>query len=385
MTVLEKAEEYIFQLHKYTLSPQYTYHNFNHTLRVVNGLNEIIDNEDLEENQANLLRYAAWFHDAGYINACEGHEELSAKLAREFYTKHGLSSQELDIIEELILATKLDHIPSNKLQGIIKDADFVHFTDTNYQQSCSLLKTEIENSCNKKIDDLNWQKQNLEMMLYKHRYYSNYAKKVWQPLKQNNLLQVIKIIEKHEKPTKKSKKENTRTVDTLFRTTLRNHTTLSGIADSKANILLSVNAIIISICLSTLIPKLDSPDNQHLITPTFILLIFSVISMIFAIMSTRPKVTKGTFTESDVAQKKLNVLFFGTFHQMPIDTYIKTIKELIVDQDYLHEALIRDLYSLGVVLHRKYTLLRITYTVFTIGIIVSVIAFVFAFKLAEVH
>ncbi|MHC5201957.1 Pycsar system effector family protein [Myroides sp. LJL119] len=380
MTILKKAEQYIFQLHKYTLSTQYTYHNFNHTLRVINGLNEIIVNEAIPEKQATLLRYAAWFHDAGYIDTCEGHEEISAKLARDFYSEQGLNPQDIHIIEQLILATKLDHIPQNQLQEVIKDADFVHFTDSNYQQTSALLKREIENSCHKKIPELTWQKQNLEMMLYKHRYYTDYAKKVWQPLKQNNLLQVVKIIEKLEKPSKDLKNNHTRTVDTLFRTTLRNHTSLSSIADSKANILLSVNAIIISICLSTLIPKLDNPNNKHLIIPTFILLIFSVVSMIFAIMSTRPKVTSGTFTEKDIAEKKLNILFFGTFHQMPIDKYIKTIKELIKDQDYLHEALIRDLYSLGVVLHRKYTLLRITYTVFTIGIIASVLAFIIAFK-----
>ncbi|MBN8147853.1 hypothetical protein J0J24_24265, partial [Vibrio vulnificus] len=82
---------------------------------------------------------------------------------------------------------------------------------------------------------------------------------------------------------RKKKAESSRTIDTLFRTTLRNHTSLSAIADRKANILLSVNAIIISICLSTLIPKLDSPSNAHLIYPTFILLFFSVATIIFAI------------------------------------------------------------------------------------------------------
>lgn len=166
----------------------------------------------------------------------------------------------------------------------------------------------------------------------------------------------------------------------MFRVTLNNHTKLSQIADSKANILLSVNAIIISIALSTLIPKLDSPTNAHLIVPTFVMLMFSVISIIFAILSTRPKVTSGLFTRKDIEEKKVNLLFFGNFHKMPLDEYQWAMNVLMKDREYLYNSMIKDLYYLGLVLNRKYKLLRITYTVFMFGIITSVIAFVWAFK-----
>jgi len=41
------------------------------------------------------------------------------------------------------------------------------------------------------------------------------------------------------------------------------------------------------------------------------------------------------------------------------------------------------LYFLGKVLNRKYKILRVTYLVFMIGIIVSVTAFALAFKMQE--
>jgi len=166
----------------------------------------------------------------------------------------------------------------------------------------------------------------------------------------------------------------------MFRVTLGNHTRLSDIADSKANILLSVNAIIISVSLSTLIPKLDSPTNAHLIIPTFVLMLFSVICIIFAILSTRPKVTSGTFTRKDIEDRKVNLLFFGNFYKMPLDEYEWAVNEMMKDSNYLYGSMIKDLYFLGLVLNRKYKLLRITYTIFMIGIITSVLAFVFAFK-----
>ena len=182
----------------------------------------------------------------------------------------------------------------------------------------------------------------------------------------------LKKKEKIEKPE--------RGIDTLFRVTLGNHTRLSGIADSKANILLSVNAIIISIALSTIIPKLDSPKNVHLVIPTFIMLMSSVITMIFAILSTRPKVTSGFFTREDVEAKKVNLMFFGNFYKMPLNEYEWAMNEMMKDRDYLYSTMIKDLYFLGLVLQRKYNLLRIAYNFFMVGIIISVLSFVIAFR-----
>lgn len=166
----------------------------------------------------------------------------------------------------------------------------------------------------------------------------------------------------------------------MFRVTLGNHTQLSQIADTKANILLSVNAIIISVALSTIVPRLDSPKNVHLIIPTFILIIFSVATIIMAIASTRPKVTSGSFTRKDIEDRKINLLFFGNFHQVPLEEYMWAMKEMMKDKTYLYDSMIKDLYYLGIVLNRKYRLLRTTYTIFSVGIIVSVVAFYLAFK-----
>ena len=166
----------------------------------------------------------------------------------------------------------------------------------------------------------------------------------------------------------------------MFRVALRNHITLSDIADTKANILLSVNAIIISVALSNLLPKLDNPSNTYLIYPTLIFLAFTVASIVLSVLATRPNVTKGEFTKEDVANKKVNLLFFGNFHQMKLDEFEWAMEEMMKDRDYLYSSLTKDLYFLGLVLNRKYSLLRTTYTVFMIGIIVSVAAFAISFE-----
>lgn len=165
----------------------------------------------------------------------------------------------------------------------------------------------------------------------------------------------------------------------MFRVALRNHITLSDIADTKANILLSVNAIIISLVLSNLVSKLDNPSNDYLIWPTVIFASFTVTSIVLSVLATRPNVTKGKFSKQDVADKKVNLLFFGNFHKMKLEEFEWAMHEMMKDRDYLYGSLTKDLYFLGLVLNRKYNLLRTTYTVFMIGIVVSVIVFGVAF------
>ncbi|MGG5577535.1 Pycsar system effector family protein [Myroides sp. C15-4] len=381
MTILQKVEEYIFQLYKDTLSQQYTYHNFNHTIRVVNGLDELLKKIEVSEKEAMNLKLAAWFHDIGYTKSCEEHEQNGAAIAEAYLQEQGVSPEDIQCIKALILATKLDHVPTNLLECIIKDADFAHMADDDFIEVSNLLLDELTTTCDFKFTQEEWNQQNLNFLVYRHRYYTDYARQKWQPKKQQNIFAIQTRIEKDKKKKEKNnKREHFRSIDTLFRTTLRNHTQLSAIADRKANILLSVNAIIISICLSTLIPKLDSPSNAHLIIPTFVLIFFSVATIIFAIMSTRPKVTAGTFSQEEIENHTVNLLFFGSFHKMPLDEYYKTLRNLIRKEENIYEALTTDLYYLGKVLNRKYTLLRMTYTIFTIGILASVIAFVLAFR-----
>ena len=108
------------------------------------------------------------------------------------------------------------------------------------------------------------------------------------------------------------------------------------------------------------------------------MLLSSVVSIIFAILATKPNVTYESFNEEDVKNKKVNLLFFGNFYQMSLEAYDDAMQELMKDRDYVYTSLTRDLYYLGKVLERKYRLLSITYTIFMIGTILSVLTFAYA-------
>ena len=159
----------------------------------------------------------------------------------------------------------------------------------------------------------------------------------------------------------------------MLRLTSENHLKLSDMADHKANILISVNSIIISVILSVLLRKLQ--EEPSLIIPTIIFLTVAVTTIVISILATRPKIIGGTFTRKDISEKKTNLLFFGNFHKATYEQYNAAMREMMTDTDYLYGSLIKDIYYLGVVLGRKYKLIRLAYNIFMIGIIVSVLAF----------
>lgn len=144
-------------------------------------------------------------------------------------------------------------------------------------------------------------------------------------------------------------------------------------ADNKANIMISVNSIIISVVLGLMIRNLE--QNNNLIIPTILLLIVNVATIIYSVLATRPKIPDGFFTKEQVENKSVNLLYFGSFYSMDFEEYHEGLKAMMNDSEFLYGTLTKDMFWQGKVLGRKYRLLRISYTIFLYGIIASVLAF----------
>lgn len=395
----KEVEIFVFSLFKNELPTEVVYHNFEHTLQVVKITNEIALAENVSEEDLETLLLAAWFHDTGFVKGAKNHEEESKDILSKYLSKKEFPSKKIEKVSSLIEVTRMPQNPTNKLEEIICDADLYHLGSEDFNEKSNLLRSEWEQLCDKHLTDIEWLQEN-GRFLSEHKYFTNYAFNKLNAQKTSNWLKIQKDLRKtiakseelelktqSKKDELKRKKEKDdrpeRGIETMYRVTLRNHIKLSDIADTKANILLSVSAIILSIALSILFPKLDKADNYYLIYPTMLFLFVSVVTMIFSILSTRPKVTSGTFTKEDVENKKVNLLFFGNFHKMPLEDFQAGMTELMNDRDYLYKSLMKDLYFLGIVLDKKYRLLRIAYNIFMIGIIASVITFIIAFQLMK--
>lgn len=406
--ILELAESYVQQFFEEKIASEYVYHDFSHTRYVVEAAIQIGVAANLSDKEMEYLQLAAWFHDTGFYNGPDNHERRGAALAEEFLLKHDYSLEEINVVRDCILATQLPQQPGNLLEEIMCDADLSHLGNELYWDRCGRVRQEMLLKQNRIMSEQEWVDFELDFML-RHTYHTEIAQKFYEKRKSKHIKQLRKQkirlypdseevqeaelaqLEKLEKKKKKKKKDVFTTdielkqinlgrgVETMFRTTYRTHVNLSSIADNKANIMLSITAIVISIVVANLVPKFS--DNPKLIAPTFVLLAACLSSLVFAILSTRPKVTEGRFTREDIEQKRSNLLFFGNFYNMSMDDFHWGMMEMIKDSDFLYSSMTRDLYFLGIVLAKKYKFLRYSYNIFMYGLILAVICFGLAYML----
>lgn len=385
--ILDKAEAYVAQLLTHDLAPQHLFHNLRRTQRIVAQGKEILTAMKLPEEEQVCILLALWLHGTGYTRDGAKVEEESCKITTDFLTKENVDQRLITNTCSLVKVALTRQDPMTPSEKVVRDACDAYLAEKDFRAISELLREEYRQTSGKVYDISSWRKKNIQLFRSHHRYFTQYAQQNWQKGKDKNLRRLMKDRKKEKRLVKKAKlkaafkdQSPDRGIQTLYRTTLRNHIKLSDIADTKSNILLSVNAIIISLALSNLIPKLDNPSNHYLIVPTGIFIVFSIVSMVLSISATRPNVTSGTFTKQDVEKKRVNLLFFGNFHRMKLSDYESAIKVMLKDKDYIYRSLTKDLYFLGVVLERKYRILRWTYTIFMLGMILSVIAFGVALK-----
>ena len=385
MGIIQEAYEYVenrFVNSKIKLP----YHNWKHTHGVYDVVRDFINEiPEFNEEQSKYLKLAALFHDIGYLETFHEHEARGAEIATEFLNEHNEDNKCINEVARVIKATKLNHTPTDLLERVIVDADMSHLGSESYFDTAFKdLRLEIKQCSDQEFSDKGWI-QNCYDFLSSHEYLTPYAKKKYHTIKEKNInklsekLKEIKEKKKAKKKMNKSKdkeeKNPLKGVETMFKIALRNHVDLSAIADKKANTLISVNAIIISIVLSALFPKLDS--NPFLFYPSVTILVGSFFTIILAILSTIPKITHGHISKRDVQDKKGNLLFFGNFHEMKLEDYLWGVERLMESKEYIYSSMTRDLYFLGKVLNRKYILLRWSYYIFMLGLLLSILIFVF--------
>ena len=397
--ILNKAEKYVYQFYQKNNTEKLVYHDLVHTVDVVNSIEEIAAATELTDNETEIVLLAAWFHDLGYTRSREKHEKASCEIAESFLSENNYPSEKAGRVKSCIMATKPPQKPTGKLEEVICDADFLHLAKKDFAERSELLKKEIEMSEKRTIDSKEWYDLTTKVIT-EHEYFTQYAQENYANKKRNNIAKLKKQLhdtkEKQElnnlkleklsfekeklKTRKKDSNKADRGIETMFRNVIRTHVEFSGMADSKANIMISVNTLILTAVAAVLSSKLDS--NPHLIVPTAILTLASLTTLIFAIIVTRPKITAGTFTEDDIKKKKANLLFFGNFYKMKLDKFTWGMQEMMNDKEYLYGSMTMDFYYLGQVLGRKYKYLNICYTIFLVGMIISVIVFGVAVLLA---
>lgn len=403
--IVQQSAAHVRQLFAQADMELLAFHSLEHTEDVVRHATEIGRAEKVTTDEMNILQVSAWFHDVGHLNGeIQDHEKRSVSAAMAFFADKGIDDPLfLQGVTNAIMATRLPHVPADKLGEIMCDADVFHFGTSDFRKNNKRVRKELEaRGYPALVSD--WPQRTLKL-LQSQSFFTPTMRQKLEEGKAENVKWLKKKVKEAGGMSAKLEKELTpanaetilnneeqikaqkaeykakqgllsRGVQTMLRLGSQNHLELSQMADGKANILISVNAIIISVILSVLVNRLET--NPHLMIPTILFLTSSVITVVIAILATRPKLTEGTFTREDIQRKETNLLFFGNFYKSSLKDYSWAMEEMMKDSDYLYGTLVKDIYFLGIVLGRKYKLLRVAYNVFMVGLIVAVLAFTIA-------
>jgi hypothetical protein len=308
--VYKKVESFVKELYEKNQTDHLIFHTLAHTEKVVNHAKEISAQNQLSEKEQFILYTAAWFHDTGHLfTEPDRHELRSVELMKDFLAKYIPEEGITHDIGDAILATRMPRQPQGLIQEILCDADTYHLGTKEFKSTNKQLKKEYTLRHVPATKE-GWNLNALHF-LEAHQFYTPYCKELLGKGKEKNILRLRKKLKmdkvvavsstgtstRYEEPEKKGadgkQKSNllSRGIQTMLRLTSDNHLELSNMADGKANILISVNSIIISVILSVLVRRLEV--DTYLIIPTVTFLTFSVATIVLAILSTRPKISQG--------------------------------------------------------------------------------------------
>jgi len=387
--ILHQTSEFVFKLFKEKLSNKLVYHTYKHTTETVNEARLIGEEHNLPPEQMEVLLLAAWLHDTGYIDTYQGHEENSARLATKFLTDQGYPEEKVTQIAACIRESKMGDPSTDLLTNILLDADLSSLGKPTFEGNAELLRVEWEIFLNRFYSDFEWAQHQVDF-LEKHTYKTEPARARFEAQREKNILLMRQKLRKSSKKQKEivvmereTLAQPKRGIETMFRSMYQNHMELSAMADNKANMMISLNAIIMSVIITYLGAKTSMlgaqfTKNPILLVPVGILLLASLASVIFAILSAQPEVTSFAVKPAKVINRKVNMLFFGNFTKVSLESFQNSVHDIMRDKNMLYNNMITDIYYLGEVLKKKYALLKTSYTIFMIGLILTVASFIVA-------
>jgi len=372
---------YLKDFYRDKMPNAYRFHDFTYLESVIKQVKKMIKELGLESPEADILLAANWFRYTGMTRKYKGYEVESAELATAYLKGNNWAPSDIDRVKKIILNSTGENKPTNTLEEITQDAGSAYLGKSKFFDNISFLKIELENVNEKKFSGKEWNNF-VYNKLAKTHFYTAYANDKYQDRIGAHLTTQQKNLKKSKRDDirRKTGKEFGRGIDTLYRATYRNHINLSSIADGKANMMISINTIILSAIVTLLGTSITLTgkvafDHFRFFLPILILLLAVLGSAVFAILSANPKVTSSDINKKDIVKRTKSILFFGNFIHMEQHKFVENLNFLKTNEKLLYDNMAVDIYELGQVLSTKYKMIKISYNIFMAGLILCVAAF----------
>lgn len=184
----DKAYEFLMEKLEKELPANLFYHNARHTKNVVQVAGELGELQHIDDEQLVLLKTAALFHDAGFLESYKEHEEVSCLLAKRYLPGFEYTEGSIEDICELIMSTKIPQRPGSLLSNLLCDADLSYLGTAQYSTTAEFLYAELIANGDH-INKETWHKRQIEF-LQSHAYFSEPAKSIYATVKAENLQQL---------------------------------------------------------------------------------------------------------------------------------------------------------------------------------------------------
>ncbi len=185
MVQYSRLKERVLGILEEQLPQQLHYHGIHHTLDVLNVCEEYISRRSMPEREANLLRTGALFHDFGFTRSFEDHELNGAKLVERILPDFGFGARDIEVVQGLIMATRIPQTPKTELERIICDADLDYLGRDDYYPISETLYEELISL--EKIENRKQWSQLQIRFLEAHEYHTDYARENRQPEKEKRI------------------------------------------------------------------------------------------------------------------------------------------------------------------------------------------------------
>lgn len=366
---------------------QLAYHN---EKRLAEGL-DALDMMELAPAERELAQAALELYYLGfYENLAHPLVGSIALAARQEDWPVSLTANALALLQ----SAEGNKAPASAAEAAFRDAAALFFASPKFLKRLEALHQEAEQAAGVSLDKMDWYRAQLEK-IEAQQFFTAYGQTTLAPALADNRQALQKQLKKWErqldqvlieeleidaeklktlkKRLVKAEGSPERGIETWFRTASANLYTRRQIVDTKSNIMITMNAIIISVMLGSIYPQLSS--NPHLIWAITPMILTSLASIAFAIFATRPKLADGIFTKEQVLDKTARLTTFDDFYQVPLADYEWAVHEMLEDRKFLYATLIRDMHRLGLDLAIRYKNIRLSYQVFLIGLILSLVSF----------
>jgi len=181
-------------------------------------------------------------------------------------------------------------------------------------------------------------------------------------------------VHEENKPKKNKDNKDFRSIETLFRNSLRANLELTALADSKASVLISVNGFILTVIITASGLYLNNPNMLY---PFIIILLTSLVSILLATMAIRPR-DKQQFMKKKYLKKFNSVAYFQDMSETAPDEYLQSVRKILKEKEEVHEHIIKHIHILGAEIKVKYSWLKRAYTAFGLGLSLSAVMMIIA-------